>query len=477
MLEQIQTILEESCLLVPDVPIVVGVSGGPDSTCLLDILHHAGYSLVVAHFNHGLRSEAEEDARVVEKLASQLGYPFVLGLGDVYALVEKEKMSVEEAARELRYNFLFEQARLYNAQAVAAGHTADDQVETVLMNFIRGAGLNGLKGMSYRMVLPLFDPGIPIVRPLLGVWHEEALLHCAAQGLNPVFDRSNDMLDFTRNRIRHVLMPALESYNNRFKETVWRTAKVLADDYAALVEIVDESWDACVVRAGAGFVVFDVSSLVQLPVGLQRNIFRRALKQVRPDTRDISFSVLDRCASFTNSKDPSGQIDVVNGVRMLFEGDTLLLAVWEADFSTGEWPQVEVEKSVLEIPGSAALGDGWQISCETWHVMPLVWEKARNNEDPFQAWLDADLLIDPLELRSRRDGDRFQPLGIETHTVKVSDLFINHKLPSRARNRWPLVCQGDEIIWIPGFQLAHPYRITKKTHQAIYFTLTKRGGK
>ena len=158
MLENISSILREECGLVKDRFVIAGVSGGPDSLCLMNVLRESGYRVIVAHFNHKLRPDSDADANTVEQTAGRLNLKSVIENGDVRAFAEAEKMSIEEAARILRYRFLMQQARRFNAQAVAVGHTADDQVETVLMHFLRWAGLSGLKGMTHRTILKTFDP-------------------------------------------------------------------------------------------------------------------------------------------------------------------------------------------------------------------------------------------------------------------------------------------------------------------------------
>src|SRR5436190_8520243 len=185
MLENIPSILRNQCGLSRDRPVIAGVSGGPDSLCLMSILRKAGYHVIVAHFNHKLRPDSDADANIVEQTASRLNIASVIENGDVHAFAEQEKHSIEEAARILRYRFLMAQARHFKAQAVAVGHTADDQVETVLMHFLRGAGLAGLKGMTHRTVLQTFDAEIPIVRPLLDSWREDTVVYCAANGFRP----------------------------------------------------------------------------------------------------------------------------------------------------------------------------------------------------------------------------------------------------------------------------------------------------
>jgi tRNA(Ile)-lysidine synthase len=126
----------------------------------------------------------------------------------------------------------------------------------------------------------------------------------------------------------------------------------------------------------------------------------------------------------------------------------------------------------LQIPCQLPLSGGWKLNCERWSMASLALDEARSNEDPFQAWVDANGIADALELRVRQEGDRFQPLGMDGHEMKISDFFINVKLPQRARDRWPLLCMGDRVIWVPGYRPAHPYRLTESTRQALYFSLT-----
>jgi tRNA(Ile)-lysidine synthase len=191
VLEQFVSALKEKCLLDPGLPVLVGVSGGPDSLCMLDMLHQLGYPVIVAHLDHSLRAESAQEAEQLRQLAQSIGLTFVLERNDVDSYATSHSLSIEEAAREARYQFLFEQARQHQAQAVAVGHTANDQVETVLMHLLRGSGLPGLRGMSYRSLPNPWSKNIPLVRPLLGVWREEILAHLEQNGLVPTLDASN----------------------------------------------------------------------------------------------------------------------------------------------------------------------------------------------------------------------------------------------------------------------------------------------
>ncbi|HAV78275.1 MAG TPA: tRNA lysidine(34) synthetase TilS [Anaerolineae bacterium] len=475
MFENIESVLSERCGLVKDRPIIAGISGGPDSMCLLKILRDNGYRVIVAHFNHKLRSDADADANAVEQAASRMNFASVVESGDVREYARTEKLSIEEAARNMRYRFLMEQARRFKAQAVAVGHTADDQVETVLMHFVRGAGLAGLKGMSHRTVIPMFDKEIPIVRPLLDFWREETVVYCAAHGLRPRHDLSNDSLDFFRNRVRNLLIPALESYNPRFKDVVWRTSHSLSGDHEILMNVLDDAWKTSIVHQTAEFVSFDSSSFTKHPLGLQRHLVRRAMDLIHPQGVDVNFATLERATNFINDPKRRPRIDLIGGLRLLREGVLIYLLTDESALSIERWPQMPDDSNTipLKLPGSVILSGGWQLSCERWNMASLAMEQARSNDDPFQVWLDANATSDALELRARHAGDRFEPLGMGGHEMKISDFFINAKLPQRARDRWPLLCMGDKVVWVPGHRPAHSFRLTDSTRQALYFSMSR----
>lgn len=475
MLDNIQTVLLEQCGLNRDLPVIAGISGGPDSLCLMSILHKARYRVIVAHFNHKLRPDADADANVVEQTAARLNIASVIESGDVRAFADAEKLSIEEASRIMRYRFLMAQARRFKAQAVTVGHTADDQVETVLMHFLRGAGLAGLKGMNYRTIIHMFDPEIPVVRPLLDVWREETVVYCAANGFRPRHDPSNASLDFLRNRLRHLLIPTLESYNPRFREVLWRTSRSLAGDYEILTHVLEESWKECVVQENMEFIAFDSSALNKQPVGLQRNLVRRAIERLHPEDTDINYSTLERCAKFIADSQQRSRLNLPNDLHLLREGLLIYVVAGDATLPIERWPQMpDVGNTIaLKVPGSVTLSGGWRLSCERWNIASLAMEQAKSNDDPFQVWLDAKGISDALELRVRQDGDRFAPLGMDSHEMKISDFFINVKLPQRARGRWPLLCMGAKVVWVPGYRPAHAFRLTESTRQALYFSMTR----
>ncbi len=470
MLPDMEAIFQKKCRLEPHRLVVVGVSGGADSLCLMDVLHQAGYPILVAHFNHQLRPEAEGEAAAVELVAAQLGVPAVVKSADVRAFAEQESLSIEEAARLLRYRFLFGLARQHQAQAVAVGHTADDQVETVLMHLLRGAGLRGLRGMSYRTILPVFDAQIPLVRPLLDLWREETVRYCAGRGLRPLSDPSNEWLNFLRNRIRHLLIPTLETYNPKFRSAVWRMAQTLSGDYEIILQAAAEAWKQTVIREADGLVVFDAQGLAGLSPHLLRYLFRQAIERIQPMV-DVRYEALERMVAFLQAG--RGILYLPGEVRVLREGGEVFVAGQKTVLPFERWPQLPVGVDVVSIrpPCQVELAGGWRLVAEVWNIPSLVMEQMKHNRDRFQVWLDADALQGELVLRVRQQGDRFEPLGMGGHSQKLSDFFINEKLPRRARARWPLLCAGGRIAWVPGYRAGHRFRVTPSSKRIWYFAL------
>jgi tRNA(Ile)-lysidine synthase len=308
---------------------------------------------------------------------------------------------------------------------------------------------------------------------LLDVWREETVVYCAGQGLRPHYDPSNDSLNFLRNRIRHLLIPSLETYNPKFREAVWRTSQSLAADHAILADAVDAAWMRAVVSESTGLVIFDSTTLAGFAPGLQRYLFRRAMERISPAS-DITSATLERVTAFLAGPKRNSPLLLNGGIRLLREADQVFVAGESAVLPFERWPQLSAgaDSFPLNPPCQVDLPGGWRFTCEPWNIPALAREQMQENEDPFQVWLDADGLQGDLSLRIRREGDRFEPLGMDGHSQKVSDFFTNVKLPARARERWPLLCVGETIAWIPGYQPAHAYRLKKSSRRILYFTLT-----
>jgi tRNA(Ile)-lysidine synthase len=462
--------------LHPLQPIVVGVSGGADSLCLLGMLNDAGYKVLVAHLNHKLRPEAESEAEYVQAIAGKMGLPFILDSADVRSFASEHGYSLEEAARKLRYRFLFETARIQKAQAVAVAHTADDQVETILMHLVQGAGLTGLKGMSSLSTLAEFETEIPLVRPILHLWRSDTEGYCHQRGLKFVSDSTNIDQSYVRNRIRLSLIPELETYNPLFKKAVIRMSRSLQDDHESLNAMTDQMWEKTAAETGQGYRAFHLSAIQDLSLGMRRNLIRRVMLQLRPGLRDVDFDVLDqaaRAARDTRSErgiSPSRRLDLTGGMYLYQEKDLLYVANYEADLPSGIWPQINRRHSIRIADNE--LGNGWCLVIEEITGDDIL-DRAIGNGDPFIAWMDADKINGKLFIDPVSPGDSFQPFGMNGKSVKLSDLFVNIKLPKRAREHWPLFFVGNEIAWVMGLRLADTFRIGDETRKALRLQLKR----
>lgn len=472
-LNNLQYILQHNCLIGINKAVVTGVSGGPDSLFLLDVLWRLGYRVIVAHLNHGLRPKAEEEAMKVESEASKRNLAFAYSKVNVRQYSRVNRLSVEEAARVVRYQFLFHEARKANAQAVAVGHTADDQVETVLMHFLRGSGLAGLSGMQYCCLPNSWDQEISLIRPLLGLWRGDILKYLEERAIQPEIDESNEDRRYFRNRLRHDLIPILEKYNPQVKRSLFNMAEVLRGDEAIVEMEVSRAWNDGLVERGPGYLGYNLEWLRNQSLGMQRQLLRKGMLTLVPGLRDIDFKSIDRGVNCIQNYLP-GKTELVGGLHLEIEAGRLWLIHQDATPPVEDWPQIgEGLVFSLALPGQCDLGNGWIIETRLVDAADEVIAQAKVNLDLYQVWMDAEQILHLMHVRRRRTGDRMKPLGMGGHTVKLSDLMVNHKIPSRVRDGWPVIVCGEEIIWVPGLRLAETVRITSTTRQVAHMKLMR----
>jgi tRNA(Ile)-lysidine synthase len=473
MLKNLHYILQHNCGLDQQRPIIVGVSGGADSLYLMDELWRFQYQLVIVHINHQIRSNAEQDEQRVGKEAEARGLPFRVKQFDVPEFAREQRIAIEEAARIIRYGLLFAEAVYFDAQAVAVGHTADDQVETVIMHLLRGTGTTGLRGMSYRTLPNPWSEKIPLVRPLIGLWRRDIVEDLDHRGLVPANDESNLDTKFLRNRIRHELIPELESYNPSIRKTFVRMADVLQGDYEIIERAVDGAWSTVVKDIKSEVICLDNESFRRQPRGLQRQLIRRAVGHLIPDLHDVDYEAIERVTTFLERQTP-GQVDLVGGLSVLVAGDSLCLVRGGVELSRSAWPQLlPGQEILLNVPGEYQFSPGWTIRATCGEESLRIREI--NAEAPFSAWLDGKDLKIPLLVRGRIPGDRFQPTGMGGHQVKISDFMINVKIPLRARKGWPLLVSGKVIVWIPGYRIAEGYQAGLTTENLVLVEILPQG--
>jgi len=459
----------EQCRLDPGKGVLAAFSGGADSLSLLISLKQTGFNVTAAHFNHHLRDEADRDEQAAADLADRLGIPFISGGADVPAVVREEKLSVEEAARQCRYTWLLEQAQILGFQAVAIGHTADDQVETILMHLLRGSGLDGLTGMPYRQVFPLWNTSIPVVRPLLDTWREETEAICRNVGLEPVQDASNISPRFFRNRIRLELVPYLREYNPQAKQHLWQTARILAEEQSLLENVKSQAWTDCYINRSEQWLSLRLTTLTELPENLRKSVLRRGLLELKPGLRDIDYEITRRLLVFSTGKTRSGEIHLFNDLWVNQFGDRL--TIWIGRPALCDlYPQMEPDSQyIIQQSGSLELAE-WDLLVQEGNVGIEDLTIDRNGGD-YLAQLNADTVAFPLVIRGQKPGERIAPLGMGGKTQKLSDYFINRKIPRQARRNWPLVISDDQVVWVPGVGISDAAAVTPQTRRVLRLSL------
>ncbi len=467
--------LMNECLLDPSKPVLLGLSGGPDSLSLLHILTSAEIEVIAAHLDHMLRPASTDEADFVEAYCKDMGVTCVRTQMDVSKFADELHLSIEEAARECRYTFFFEQARKLGAQAVITGHNADDQVETVLMHLLRGSGMSGLSGMKVVEPNPHWQADIPLWRPMLGVYREAILEYCENNQLSPIMDESNQDVKYFRNQLRHEVIPMLEGVNLQIKGILLRTAEVISADDDLLNQITGEIWDACVESSSSRWTIIDRNAFNAQPLSLRRRLLRKAITYFRPGLRDIGFEVIERhLLSLANSRKGSKRYDLANGLDIYIE-DSVFTIIEHGD----RLPEIDLPQLIhshaypLNRDASLILANGWVMHAMLINQEDLSSVAPALLTNPNHAWLAADDLKFSLLVRGRKAGDAWQPMGLAGHTQKLSDFFINEKVPLKARQHWPLVTSAEDIIWVTGFRPSEGFSLNGSESQILHLWIDK----
>lgn len=439
--------------------LLVAVSGGADSVCLLHILarhrNEFGVEIHAAHLNHQLRgNESDADATYVSDLARKLGVPATVERRDVASY--RKGGSLEEAAREVRYGFLADVAEKLDAAKVVTGHTCDDHIETILLHLLRGSGTTGLCGLQPRSAFPYPEKScrLELIRPLLKITRQETMGYCRRHRLTPRTDSSNESLSFLRNRVRLELLPLLRDYNPGIDRALLRLADIAGDDISFIEQQASLLWQDLVQKDG-DVLYLDVNKMLTLPRALQRQVFRKAVKQLRGDLKDVEAEHIE--AMIESLSKPAGKrFHLPDGLTLSTEYGRLVMTATPA--SVCPLPLIKGTASI-NIPGQTDL-PGWRVTAD-------VVEKSVSRNNGLTASFDFDKVGKKLIVRRRRPGDRFQPLGM-SQTKKLQDFMVDAKIPRSWRDRVPLVSSARQILWVVGWRMDDRVKVTEKTKKVLW---------
>lgn len=431
----VRTYIEKQQLLSGDGPVLVGLSGGADSVALLALLVQLDYPCVALHCNFHLRGdESVRDEQFAREMARTLDVPFYKTDFDTTAYGAEHHLSIEMAARELRYNW-FEEMRLrLSAQAIAVAHHRDDSVETVLMNLVRGTGIRGLGGIRPKNGY--------VVRPLLAVSRSEILDWLAEQQLSYVTDSTNLSDAYTRNFIRLRVLPLLEELNPSVKAAIARTADHLAETEAICLHVVEKARRELLKE---DFRI-PIARLMEYPS--PATILYELLKPYG-FTRQVADDV------FRSLTGESGKMFYSPDYRLLKDREYLLLS-----------PVKKEEEREYTFTVDDIVEEVWRGPVELSFFKSVITTDFCFRKDKHIAYFDYDKLSFPLTLRKWKEGDWFIPFGMKGRK-KLSDYFSDHKFSRMDKEQTWLLCSGENILWIVGERSDNRFCIDKTTKSVL----------
>lgn len=452
MLKTMANTREREQLITSGAPLVVAVSGGPDSMVLLDALQKTlNNQLIVAHLNHQFRGDsARADADFVRAEANKRGLVCVIREIDVPREMEETGRGAQETARSVRYQFLYEVAREHGALGVALGHNADDQAETILMRLIRGTGMYGLAGIPYKRE----HEGLLLIRPLLDVSRAEIMAYAESQGVPYVIDESNLSTKYFRNLTRLEIMPFLEQYNPQLATSLRQLGLIARDENSYLDQAAQAFVGDWVEELGETLVL-DVGEFARLDRALQRRVVHLLLKTYRL-RQEATYQSIEDVIKLALQPHPSKSLDLP-GLKVYREYHNL---IWKLESNE---EKVAYSYS-LAIPSTTYIE-------EIDKTLKIYTGYERLAEGPNLAVFDrAKLANAPIIVRTRQAGDRLEPLGLGGST-KLKDLFINLKITQAERDRQPLILVGEDIIWLPGLRRSKHALVDENTAEYLYISL------
>ena len=429
--------------------ITAAVSGGPDSLAMVHALHHTAaltkIRLTVAHLDHGIRKEdSKSDAVFVKDFCNSIGIPCKVGSVDIPRIAKSRNLSIEDAARQERHKFLASTSSKFGSSAVALGHTSDDQAETVLMHVMRGAGLNGLKGMELTSTRIIGKETLNLFRPLLSISRIAVESYCDKARLTPRIDSTNLSAEFTRNSVRLELTPLMERYNPAVRQALIRLSRSASRDLLFLEQATSKAWkNSC--KVSSGVISINTASLLELPEALAHRVLRRAAAMVMGTTNNLSMEHVESMMRLSHSS-AGRSLDLPSGATVVTRYGELVIS--ESGSNSIPLPTLPL-KTLLAVPGVTNI-PGWKIET-SFEKSPDIYPEARKTLGG-SAWLDIGA-TNSLTVRSRKPGDYFHPSGMQDRK-KLQDFMVDSKIPRAWRGRVPLLETEKGVAWVVGWRIA-----------------------
>lgn len=451
MIKKIEQTIKKYSLLQNGDHVVVALSGGADSCALLLSLvgftQADGLKMVVAHFNHGLRAtESDEDEVFCRQLAKKFDLAFVTER--MRHLFIPKGVSPEDYFRRERYRFLDKVAMDHGANKIALGHHLNDQAETVLLNILRGSGLDGLKGF-----LPMREN--KYIRPLMEVSRQEINDFLKEAGVEYRQDSSNKNKVYLRNHIRNELIPCLkEKYNPRIEQNLARMADIVRRDDEFIGQYVNAILTSPQIQKKKNKVSFSAEYFKRLHISLGYRLLKAVLEDLAPESKGFSSSHIQSVVDLINQSSSGTSISLPYHLRAQKEYDHLII-------SSDRMEKTQDYEYPITIPGTVDLRERHVILSTKHAILDEVDFKCLN-----KTYFDRDKIKEPLIIRNRRSGDRFNPLGMRG-SQKIKKLFIDRKIPRPKRNGIALIADQESVIWVENMHLSDRVKVSPETKNVL----------
>lgn len=424
--------------------IIVGASGGPDSQFMIYMLNslksQIDFEIILAHLNHLHRKEARNDENLVRKTAEELNLKFFTRARSMDDYAKKLKLSSEDAGRRLRYEFFNDLAKEYKNPKIAVAHNKDDQAETVLMRIIRGTGLDGLKAMDYKSG--------NIIRPILDIKKSEIIAYIDFKKIPYAIDHTNFENDYTRNKIRLDIIPKLEEINPRVVDQIYSLSELAKDDLEVLDGVIGDKF-AELSDIKKDKIIFDKAKFDKTDPAILRRIIRKAIETLNGEIKDISRENIDE---FLTIRDlGTGKKIIKDRLRLRKSYDSYIL---------------ETKKTKDKFEEEIYLEDVDLINFDGLYIKTSIINSKKYEKSKNIGYFDYDKLTFPLKVRTRKNGDRFTPLGHRSEK-KLKDFFMDQKVDREKRDEIPLIISNDKIIWLTGLRISNDFKVTESTKRIL----------
>ncbi len=454
MRERVLSGIKKYKLIEKDDNIVVGVSGGPDSMALLYVLlefkKELDFNIYIAHVNHGVRGkDALNDQTFVKNQAEKLALPYYTKDVDMIGYGKEKGITSEEAGRELRYGFFREIIKSIGSGKIAVAHNKNDQAETLIMRFMRGTGIDGLKGME-------FIAG-DIIRPILGINREDIEKYIDDNNIETVSDMTNFQPIYNRNKVRLEMIPYIEKhFNLNIIDTMWRTSEIASVDSDFLSEYTESSYKEIVKSEESYRVVLDGERFLKLHLSIQQRVMRNTILKVCGSLQGITEAQVSNAVDLVERAQTGKEIHLSNNIAVSINYNEVIVQI-RSDGKDDDYLYQ------ISYPGLVNLEDiGYYFNIVILSMEDYLGEK----RDNYTRYFDLDKIKGKLTVRNRKEGDRFTPFGM-SGSKKLKDYFIDEKISKELRDKIPLIVDSESILWVIGYRTDERYRITDKSKSVL----------